>query len=156
MLTIAVIQEIESRWGCMWWGEGVTFKGKMYSSLQYTTGFPGDSVVKNPPANAGDAGSIPRSGRCPVEGGGNPHQYSCLENPIDRAAWQATVQGVTKSQTWLRDWAHTVQDPVVHMHNFYIFFCNCLLRWAQQIRDKDIQFCWEGNVKWVHNMRDAL
>ena len=54
--------------------------------------------VKNPPANAGDirdAGSIPRSGRCPGGGHGNPLQYSCLENPMDRGAWQATVHRVT-------------------------------------------------------------
>ena len=47
---------------------------------------PGGSVVKNPPANAGDTGSIPGSGRSPGEGNGNPLQYSCLENPMDRGA----------------------------------------------------------------------
>ena len=52
-------------------------------------------MVKHPPAKAGDAGSIPGSGRSPGEGNGNPLQYSCLENPMDRA-WQATVHGVTK------------------------------------------------------------
>jgi len=65
-------------------------------------GFPGGSVVKNPPANAGDAGDvglIPGLGRSPGEGNGNPLQYSCLENPMDRGAWWATVHGVTKSQT---------------------------------------------------------
>ena len=49
-------------------------------------GFPGDSVVKNPPANAGDMGSIPGLGRSPREGNGNPLQYSCLGNPMDRGA----------------------------------------------------------------------
>ena len=49
-------------------------------------GFPGGSVVKNPPANAGDAGSIPGSGRSPGEGNGNPLQSSCQENPMDRVA----------------------------------------------------------------------
>ena len=52
------------------------------------------AVVKNPPANAGDAGSIPGLGRSPEEGNGNPLQYSCLENPMDRGAWQDTVHGV--------------------------------------------------------------
>ena len=55
-------------------------------------GFPGDTVVKNPPANAGDArdtGSIPGSGRSPGVGNGTPLQYSCLENPMDRGAWQS-------------------------------------------------------------------
>ena len=56
-------------------------------------------VVKNPPAKTGDIrdlGSIPGSGRSPGEGNGNPLQYSCLENPTDRGAWQATVHGITK------------------------------------------------------------
>ena len=61
-------------------------------------------VVKNPPANAGDirdAGSIPESGRSLGGGHGNPLQYSCLENPMDRGVWWATVHGVAKSQTGL-------------------------------------------------------
>ena len=62
-------------------------------------GFPGGSVVKNPPANAGDVGSIPGMGRYPGEGNGIPLQYSCLENPMDREAWWGTVHGVAKSQT---------------------------------------------------------
>ena len=58
--------------------------------------FPGGSVVKNPPADAGDVGLIPGSGRSPGEGNGNPLQYSCQRNPMDRGAWQAAVQGVAK------------------------------------------------------------
>ena len=57
-------------------------------------------MVKNPPANAGDirdAGLIPGSGRSPGKGNGNPLQYSCLENPMGRGAWQATVHGVAES-----------------------------------------------------------
>ena len=61
--------------------------------------FPGGSVVKNPPANAGDAGLILGSGRSPGEGNGSPLQYSCLENPMDRRAWWVTVHGIAKSQT---------------------------------------------------------
>ena len=64
----------------------------------YTWGFPGGSTVKNPPANAGDVGLIPGSGRSPGEGDGNPLQNSCLGNPMDRGAWLATVHGVAKSQ----------------------------------------------------------
>ena len=67
------------------------------------TGFPGGSEVKASASNAGDPGSIPESGRSPGEGNGNPLQYSCLENPMDRAAWQATVHGVAKSRTRLSD-----------------------------------------------------
>ena len=62
-------------------------------------GFPGSSVVKNLPANAGDIrdmGSIPVSGRSPGEGHGNPLQYSCLENSIDKGSWQATGHGLAK------------------------------------------------------------
>ena len=62
-------------------------------------GFPGSSMVKNPSANAGDVSLIPGSGRSPGGGNGNPLQYSCLENPMDRGAWWATVHGVGKSQT---------------------------------------------------------
>ena len=59
-------------------------------------GFPGGSVVKNPLANAGDAGSIPGSGRSSGEGNGNPLQYSCLENFMDRGAWWAIGHGVAR------------------------------------------------------------
>ena len=54
-------------------------------------GFPCSSVGKKSACNAGDLGSIPGSGRSPGEGNGNPLQYSCLDNPMDRGAWQATV-----------------------------------------------------------------
>ena len=53
-------------------------------------------MVKNPPVDARDMDSIPGSGRSPGEGNGNPLQYSCLENPMDRGAWQATVHSVPK------------------------------------------------------------
>ena len=66
-------------------------------------GFQGGSMVKNPPASAVDADSVSGLGRSPGEGNGNPLQYSCLRNPLDRGAWQATVHGVTKSQLKLRD-----------------------------------------------------
>ena len=59
-------------------------------------GFPSGSVIKYPPANAGDTGSIPGSGISPEEGNGNPLQYSCLGNPMDREAWRATVHGVAQ------------------------------------------------------------
>ena len=62
-------------------------------------GFPACSVAKDLPANAGDVGSIPESGKSPGEGNGNPLQYPCLESPTDRGAWWATVHGVTKRQT---------------------------------------------------------
>ena len=70
--------------------------------LTWREGFPGSSVLKKPPASAGDArnaGSIPESGRSSGVGNGNTLQYSCLESSIDRGAWQATVYGATKSMT---------------------------------------------------------
>ena len=72
----------------------------------FCLGFPRGSVVKSPPTNAGDAGDsglIPGPERYPEEGNDNPLQYTCLGNPMDREAWQATVHGVTKSQTQLSD-----------------------------------------------------
>ena len=69
-------------------------------------GFPGAAMVNNLSADAGntrDVGSIPGLGRSPGEGNGNPLQYSCLGNPMDRGAWQATVYRVAKSWIQLRD-----------------------------------------------------
>ena len=65
-------------------------------------GFAGGSEGKESASIVRDPGSIPGSGRSPGEGNGNPLQYSYLENPMDRGAWQATVHGVTKSQTQLK------------------------------------------------------
>ena len=70
-------------------------------------GFPGGSEYKASACNAGDLGLIPGWGRSPGEGNGNPLQYSCLENPMDGEAWWATVHGVAKSQTRLRDLSFT-------------------------------------------------
>ena len=64
-----------------------------FSCFGLREGFPGNSAVKNPAANAGDAGSIPGSGRSHGGGHDNPLQYSCLENLMDRGAWQATIIG---------------------------------------------------------------
>ena len=61
--------------------------------------FPGGSDDKAPTCNVGDLGLIPGLGRSPGEGNGNPLQYSCLEDPMDREAWRAAVHGVTKSRT---------------------------------------------------------
>ena len=66
-------------------------------------GFPGGSDGKESAHNAGDPGSIPESGKSPGEGNGNPLQYSCLENSMNRRAWWATVHGVAKSWTGLNN-----------------------------------------------------
>ena len=74
-------------------------------------GFPGGSEGKASACNAGDLGSIPGSGRSPGEGNGNPLQYSCLENSMDRGAWWATVHGVAKSRTGLSGFTSQVILP---------------------------------------------
>ena len=73
-------------------------------------GFPGGSDNKETICNAGDLGLIPGSGISPGEGNGNPLQYSCLRNPMDRGACQATVHGVAKSQTQLSDFHFLGED----------------------------------------------
>ena len=78
-----------------------TFRNQGFRSSY--RGFPGGSDGKESTCNAGDPGSIPGSGRSSGEGNGNPHQYSCLENFMDRGTWQAVVHGIAKSQARLRD-----------------------------------------------------
>ena len=73
-------------------------------------GFPSGSEGKVSACNAGDQSLIPGSGRSPGEGNGSPLQYSCLENPIDRGAWQATDHRVAKSRTGLNDFTFTFQQ----------------------------------------------
>ena len=70
-------------------------------SLLPLKGFPGDSEAKEPACKVGDLGLIPGSGGSPGEGNGYPIQYSCLENPMDRGDWWATVHQAAKSQTQL-------------------------------------------------------
>ena len=81
-------------------------------------------MVKNPPANAGDitdTGLIPGSGRSPGGGHGNPLQYSCQENPMDRGAWWATVHGVAQSRTQLKQLSmHTYTEYLREYTNFFM------------------------------------
>ena len=70
-----------------------------FTNIKSPLDFPGVSDGKESACNAGDPGLIPGSERFPAEGHGNPLQYSCLENPMDRGAWWATVHRVAKSQT---------------------------------------------------------
>ena len=71
-------------------------------------GFPGGSAGQESSCNVGDLGSIPGLEKSPGGGNGTSLQYLCLENPMDRGAWQATVHGFTKSQTRLSTQVHTV------------------------------------------------
>ena len=77
------------------------FKHNIWVHVFFSVGFPGGLEVKASACNAGHPGSIPGSGRSPGEGNGNPPHCSCLENPMDRGAWWATVHGVAKSWTRL-------------------------------------------------------
>ena len=79
-------------------------------------------VIKNPPDNAGDerdTGLIPGSGRSPGKGHGNPLQYSCLENPVDRRAWQGTVHRVTKSRAWLKWLSMYTHSHTLHQRGYW-------------------------------------
>ena len=78
-----------------------------YGRGNWNRGFPGGSMAKTLPANAGDAGSILGSVRSPEEGSSNALQFSCMGNPMGTGAWWATLCGVTKSCTWLCDQACT-------------------------------------------------
>ena len=96
---------------------------KQMSCLVHTTVInspPGGSDGKASACNVGDSGSIPRWGRSPGEGNGNPVQYACLENPMDGGAWRATVHGVTKSRTRLSDFASA----------FFHFHCHLLAEYV--------------------------
>ena len=78
--------------------------------------FPCSTVVRNLPANAGDTALIPGIGRSTREENGNPLQYSCLENPMDRGAGQAIIQEVAKSQKWLGNWT-TICSILFYHHS---------------------------------------
>ena len=105
------------------------------------------TVVKNLPGSAGDVwnvGLLSGSGRSPGEGHGNPLQYACLENPMDRGAWWAPVHGATKSQTWLKQLnMHTHPFPTVysclswckliHLTRVVYFLCSFLLHWSVSV-----------------------
>ena len=87
-------------------------------------------MVKNPPANAGDTGSTAGSGRSLGEGNGNPLQYSCLENPMGRGAWRATVHGVIRSQTQLSN-QHLYSCNRRHGPGSRIL--NCKVKWSGEL-----------------------
>ena len=93
-------------------GESKYLSALSSSEVSSLLGFPGGSVVKNMPADAGEEDSIPGSGRSPEGGNGNPLQYSCLGNPINRGALQATVHGVTKK-------SDTTEKRSMHTRHHY-------------------------------------
>ena len=106
-------------------------------------GFPGVPSIKNGPANVGGTDSISRSGRSPGVGNGNPLQYSCLEHPMDRRAWQVRVHGVTKSQTQLSKHTHTHIHKHTQCPNYFWYFCLLFHQWPSQ----DNCLCWLSILK---------
>ena len=96
------------------------FYAFLYHSFTGLWGFPGGSEVKASASSVGDLGSFPGSGRSPEEGNGNPLQYSCLENPMDGEAWQATVHRVAKSWTRLSDFTslHFKETKDLYIENY--------------------------------------
>ena len=99
MNCVAIYQDDHCPSGLGWPSKNIYLLTTYYAPL--SKDLPCSSNGKESACNAGDLGSIPRLERSTGEGNGNPLQYSCLENPMDRGAWQATVHGVAKSQTWL-------------------------------------------------------
>ena len=105
--------------------------------------FLGDSVVKNPPTDARDVGSISGSGSSPGGGNGYPFQYSCRKNPIDREAWPATVHRIAKNLT--TEWACAHTHTHTHTHTYTPLCCECAVweRWlwlgAQGVRCRSSQ-----------------
>ena len=108
-----------------------------FGKLIFATGFPRGSYGKESACNVGDPGLTPGSGRSPGEGHGYPHQYSCLENSMDRGDWEVTVHKIPKSWIWLRDYTVSLWycnflilkyysgDIVVRFTS--VTFCNCLV-----------------------------
>ena len=129
-------------WHCHW-----EEKPSLDAAFEHGSTYHGCWVVKNLPANnAGDAGdlvSIPGSGRSPGGGNGNPFQYSCLENLMDRGAWWATVHGIAKSQTqlkWLSMHAVLTYPVMVTFSYFFLFYVFTLLVFSQRLRTSHKQW----------------
>ena len=100
----------------------------MSNTVLLTMGFPGGSVVKNLPVDAGDTGSIPGSGRSPGGGHGNSTQYPCMENSKDRGGWQATIHGVAENRKWLGDLTTTMIN-CSHHAVYYIPGASLFCKW---------------------------
>ena len=100
----------------------IQIAGSLLSDMRHV-GFPGSSDGKEPACNVEDPGSFPGVGRSSGEGNGNPLQYSCLENPIDRGTWQAIVHRIKKSWTRLKKLSThtmTIRSPVIPVSHFLV------------------------------------
>ena len=120
-------------------GQGTERWVGLWCSVIHTS-FPGSSVAKESDCSVGVLGLIPGLGRSPDEGNSKPLQYSCLENPMDRGAWQATVHGVTrvrhnlatKPSPWCSEWQGTVWVS-------WKLTWGCLFIWISVYQNKPIQ-----------------
>ena len=136
-------------------------KGKFERHYSEYSGFPGGSEAKASAYNAGDVGSIPGSGRSPGEGNGNPLQYSCLENPMDGGAWQATLvhghkESDTTEQLHFTVSIHWVSNPTVNMRTLPLLQALVLglselivVRWPERVTvmPTSTSQLWEGHSK---------
>ena len=116
--------------GSWWWTERPGVLQSPRAGHDWTTelNWIDGSNGKESTSNVGDPGSIPRSGRSPGEGNGNPLQYSCLKNLMDRGAWWATVHGLVNSQTWLSNTFTWIFSFKQFIHpNVYLFLFTFLL-----------------------------
>ena len=123
--------------------------------ISHSSGFPGSSAAKNPPAligDTGDTGLSPGSGRSPGGKNANPFQYSCRDNSMERGAWWATAYQVAKSQTWLSNWTHTSHSfPTQSLEGSlkkhilsYVTSNPNVLQWWNCTTD------WDSNPAWTH------
>ena len=114
-----------------------------------TVGFPGGSDSKESACNAGDLSSIPGLGRAPGGGRGNPLQYSAWRIPLDRGAWWATVHGVTKSRTWLSDYAQHTQHcvPCTMLSIYHIIYVTFYIMFPIYQQGSHAHFADEENVR---------
>ena len=112
---------------CGSWGhkESDTTERLNWTELIYYLDFPGGSDGKESACNSGDLGPIPGLGRSPGEGNGNPYQYSCLENPMDREAWQATVHEVAEELNTTEWLSPSLSVSYTHTHTLTKLIARC-------------------------------
>ena len=104
------------------------FSSDFWTRIEDSGYFPGSSDSKESTCNAGDLGFIPGSKKkTPGEGNGNPLQYSCMENPLDRGAWQATVYSIAKNWTWLSNWTTSTVKEMLDSEYFLFATLNLII-----------------------------
>ena len=117
-------------------------KSKTKTTKDYHMSFPGGSDGEEYACNAGDSGLIPGSERSPGEGNGNPLQYSCLENPMDRGAWQPRVHGLTKSHTPL---TLSLLRTTTSLHSIFKVFSCAVLSALLEMEIPNLSHSWSSS-----------